>query len=132
MIETKAAFSPHLIRQDQLRALKQDVIVADMAFDVRITQSGLILPNDNGTGMGIRPRWGQVYAVGPEQQDVQVGQWVCVAHGRWTRGIDIEDEEGKRAIRKIDPNDILLSSDSETCPQDDTMSEAMHVQNQTR
>jgi len=128
MIETKAAFSPHLIRQDQLRALKQDVIVADMAFDVRITQSGLILPNDNGTGMGIRPRWGQVYAVGPEQQDVAVGQWVCVAHGRWTRGIDIEDEMGKRAIRKIDPKDILLISDSETCPQDDTMSDAVHVQ----
>jgi len=55
-----------------------------------------------------------------------------MAHGRWTRGIDIEDEMGKRAIRKIDPNDILLSSDSATCPQDDTMSEAMHVQNQTR
>jgi len=132
MIKSKAAFSPHLIRQGQLRALKKDVIVADMIFDMRITQSGLILPNDNGTGLGIRPRWGQVYAVGPEQQDVQVGQWVCVAHGRWTRGIDIEDEEGKRAIRKIDPNDILLSSDSETCPQDDTMSEAMHVQKQTR
>ena len=30
---TKAAFSPHLIRQDQLRALKKDVIVADMIFD---------------------------------------------------------------------------------------------------
>jgi len=132
MIQTKAAFSPHLIRQGQLRALKKDVIVADMIFDVRITQSGLILPNDNGTGLGIRPRWGQVYAVGPEQQDVEVGQWVCVAHGRWTRGIDIEDEMGKRAIRKIDPNDILLSSDSATGPQDDTMSEAMHVQNQTR
>jgi hypothetical protein len=132
MIESKAAFSPHLIRQGQLRALKKDVIVADMIFDVRITQSGLILPNDNGTGLGIRPRWGQVYAVGPEQQDVEVGQWVCVAHGRWTRGIDIEDEMGKRAIRKIDPNDILLSSNSATCPQDDTMSEAMHVQNQTR
>jgi hypothetical protein len=108
--------------------LKQDVIVADMAFDTRITQSGLILPNDNGTGMGIRPRWGQVYAVGPEQQDVAVGQWVCVAHGRWTRGIDIEDEMGKRAIRKIDPKDILLISDSATCPQDDTMSDAVHVQ----
>ena len=132
MIETKAAFSPHLIRQDQLRALKQDVIVADMAFDVRITQSGLILPNDNGTGMGIRPRWGQVYAVGPEQQDVKVGQWVCVAHGRWTRGIDIEDGEldHKRTIRKIDPNDILLISDSETCPQDDTMSTAVHIAKQ--
>jgi hypothetical protein len=125
---TKAAFSPHLIQKDKFRALKKDVIVADMLFDIRITQSGLILPNDNGTGLGIRPRWGQVYAVGPDQLDVRAGQWVCVAHGRWTRGIDIEDETGKRTIRKIDPKDILLMSDSATCPQDDTMGDAVHVQ----
>ena len=67
------------------------VIVEDMEFDVRITQTGLILPNDNGKSSGIRPRWGRVYAVGPEQQDVRVGEWICVAHGRWTRGLDIED-----------------------------------------
>jgi len=127
---TKAAFSPHLIQKDKFRALKKDVIVADMLFDIRITQSGLILPNDNGTGLGIRPRWGQVYAVGPDQLDVRAGQWVCVAHGRWTRGIDIEDETGKRTIRKIDPKDILLMSDSATCPQDDTMGDAVHVQSQ--
>lgn len=132
MTQTKAAYSPHRIEKNQLRALRQDVIVTDMVFDTRITQSGLILPNDNGTGLGIRPRWGQVYAVGADQHDVQVGQWVCVAHGRWTRGIDIEDAEGRRSIRKIDPKDILLISDSEHCPQDDTMSEAMHVQGQTR
>ena len=130
MIEPKAAFAPHQIKRSEIRALKQDVIVTDMAFDVRITQSGLILPNDNGTGLGIRPRWGQVYATGPDQDDVEVGQWVCVAHGRWTRGVDIEDETGRRTIRKIDPKDILLISDSETCPQDDTMGDAVHVQSQ--
>jgi hypothetical protein len=130
MIETKAAFAPHQIKRSEIRALKKDVIVTDMAFDVRITQSGLILPNDNGTGLGIRPRWGQVYATGPDQDDVAVGQWVCVAHGRWTRGVDIEDESGLRTIRKIDPKDILLISDAETCPQDDTMGDAVHVQSQ--
>lgn len=132
MIETKAAFAPHQIDQSQIRALKKDIIVTDMSFDVRITQSGLILPNDNGTGMGIRPRWGRVYAVGPDQTDVHVGQWICVAHGRWTRGIDIQDQSGLRTIRKIDPKDILLISDSETCPQDDTISDAVHVQSRTR
>jgi hypothetical protein len=34
-----------------------------------------------------------------------------VAHGRWTRGVDIEDETGKHTIRRIDANDILLISD---------------------
>lgn len=129
---TKPAFAPHKINKNQLQALHDNVIVSDMIFDARITQAGLILPNDNGTSLGIRPRWGQVYAVGPTQKEVKVGQWVCVAHGRWTRGLDIEDESGKRTIRRIDPHDILLISDSETMPQDDTMSSAVHIQKQSR
>lgn len=128
----KPAFAPHQIRQSELRALKKDVLVTDMSFDQRITQGGLILLNDNGTSLGIRPRWGRVYATGSEQKDVVVGQWICVAHGRWTRGIDIEDESGKRTIRKIDPKDILLISDSEEMPQDDSMSTAVHVAKQTK
>jgi hypothetical protein len=126
----KAAFAPHQIKQSELKALKKDVLVTDMIFDQRITQSGLILLNDNGTSLGIRPRWGQVYAVGPKQTDVRVGQWICVAHGRWTRGLEIEDETGQHTIRKIDPSDILLIS--ETQPQDDTMSTAVHVAKQTQ
>jgi hypothetical protein len=126
----KPAFAPHQIKQSELKALKKDVLVTDMSFDQRITQSGLILLNDNGTSLGIRPRWGQVYAVGPLQTDVKVGQWICVAHGRWTRGLEIQDETGERTIRKIDPNDILLIS--ETQPQDDTMSTAVHVAKQTK
>lgn len=122
---TKAAFAPHRLNQDQIRAIKADVIVTDMVFDERITRGGIVLLNDNGTTRGIRPRWGQVYAVGPTQQDVQVGQWVCVAHGRWTRGLDIEDESGKRTIRKIDPKDILLVADEQ--PLDTTFSDAVHI-----
>lgn len=126
----KAAFAPHQLDQNQIQAIRKDVIVTDMTFDARITSSGIILQNDNGTSLGIRPRWGQVYAVGPEQTDVTVGQWVCVAHGRWTRGLDIEDQGIKRTIRKIDPNDILLVSDS--LPNDDTMSTSVHIQQQSR
>lgn len=129
---TKPAFSPHKLSQNQIKALHDHVIVTEMIFDQRITQSGLILMNDNGTTLGIRPRWGRVYAVGPKQQDVRVGQWVCVAHGRWTRGLDIEDESGKQTIRRIDPADILLISDSPDMPQDDTISTAVHVQKKER
>jgi hypothetical protein len=124
----KPAFAPHKLKKNQIRAIKRDIIVTDMNFDVRLSNGGLILLNDNGKSTGIRPRWGRVYAVGPEQQDVRVGQWVCVAHGRWTRGLDIEDESGQRTIRKIDPKDILLVSDSEQMPQDETMSTAIHVE----
>ena len=130
----KLAFEPHRLNQEQLKALNDNVLVSEMEFDTRITQSGLIIPNDNGTSLGIRPRWGRVYAIGKDQKSVQVGQWIMVAHGRWTRGIDIDDGQvgHKRTIRKIDPKDILLVSDSEERPQDDTMSIAVHVAKQTK
>jgi len=122
----KAAYSAHRVDRHQLHPLKDSVIVSDMVFDERITSGGIVLLNDNGKGTGIRPRWGQVYAVGPEQKDVAVGQWICVAHGRWTRGIEVEDETGKRTLRRIDPNDILLISDEPV--HDETWSDAVHVE----
>lgn len=122
----KAAFSAHQLNKDQIQPLNDHVIVSDMVFDERITNGGIVLLNDNGKGTGIRPRWGQVYAVGPEQKEVRVGQWLCVAHGRWTRGIDIEDETGKKTLRRIDPNDILATADNPV--HDETWSDAVHVE----
>jgi hypothetical protein len=126
----KAAFAPHQLTAVDLQPLRTDVIVSEMAFEQRVTSTGIILLNDNGTGLGIRPRWGQVYAVGPDQTDVAVGEWICVAHGRWTRGIDINDNGVERTIRRIDPADILLVSNE--LPQDDTMSTAEHVESKHR
>jgi len=123
------AFEAHRIRS--LRALRDSVIVADMEFSGRTLSSGIILHNDNGTTAGIRPRWGQIYAVGADQQDVQPGQWVCVAHGRWTRGLNIEDDAVIKTIRRIDPADILLVSDTEPGT-DDTISDAIQAQPKNR
>ena len=123
---TKLAYQAHQLRRDQLKPLNDSVIVGEMVFDQRITTGGIVLLNDNGKSTGIRPRWGQVYAVGPEQHDVRVGEWVCVAHGRWTRGIDIEDENGKQTLRRVDPKDILIQTDEE--PNDETFSTAIHVE----
>ena len=125
-METKAAFSAHRFDRKQIQPLNDSVIVADMVFDERITTGGIVLLNDNGKGTGIRPRWGQVYAVGPKQQDITPGQWVLVAHGRWTRGIDVEDETGKKTLRRVDPKDLMMISD--VLPQDDTMSDAVHIE----
>lgn len=122
----KLAYSAHKLRREQLHPLNDSVIVTDMEFAERFTNSGIVLPSDNGKSTGIRPRWGRVYAVGPKQQDVQVGEWVCVAHGRWTRGIDIEDETGKHTLRRVDPKDIMLTADER--PDDLTFSEAIHVE----
>lgn len=94
-----------------LRALRNHVIVTDMNFDQKISHGGIIIPISDGKLEGIHPRWGRVYAVGPAQQDIKVGQYVCVKHGRWTRGIKIEDPTGEYTIRRVDPADILLTSD---------------------
>ena len=124
----KAAYSAH--RVSKLQALSDSVLVEDMTFDERISNGGIVLLNDNGKSSGIRPRWGKVYAVGPEQQEVRVGEWILVAHGRWTRGLDIEDDSGKRTIRKIDPKDILMSANER--PQDVTFSDAINVEKKQR
>lgn len=101
--------------------LGDNVLVRDMKFDGRITSTGIILPGDDGKDSGIRPRWAQIYAVGPEQKEVKVGQWVLVSHGRWTRGIDLELENGeKMTLRKIDLAEMLMISDEPVS--DDTMS----------
>lgn len=119
----KPAYSPHKLSRDNLRPLNDWVLISDMQFNGRTLSSGIILLGDDGKADGIRPRWGRVYAIGPEQKDVAIGQYVCVAHGRWTRGVDIEDESGKQTIRRIDPKDILLISDEPTL--DDTISQAI-------
>ena len=118
-------------RVSRLRALGDSVIVTDMMFDQRQLSSGIILPSDDGKSSGIRPRWGRVYAVGPDHRDVRPGQWICVAHGRWTRGVEIEDDQGPQTIRKIDPSDILLVSDQQP-DIDDTMSDAVVVPERSR
>jgi hypothetical protein len=118
-----AAFAP--IRVGQIRALSDHVLVSDMKFkESRTLSSGVILLQDDGKSSGIRPRWAQIYAIGPDQTDVAPGQWICVAHGRWTRGLEIQDDSGVKTIRKIDPKDILLVSDQPPGT-DDTISAAV-------
>jgi hypothetical protein len=113
-------FTPHKV--NSLRALNDHVLVKDMNFSGRQLSSGIVLLNDDMRTAGIRPRWAEVYAVGPDQEDIQVGQWVLVAHGRWTRGVEIEDQTGEVTIRRIDVDDVLLITDEE--PSDDTQSAA--------
>lgn len=113
-----------------IKPLGETVLVTDMNFKERFTSTGIILLNDDGKSSGIRPRWGKVYAVGPEQTDIVVGEWILVAHGRWTRGVEIEDATGTSTLRKVDPKDILLRTDE--CPADDTMSDAVQSEHKTR
>ena len=94
-----------------LRPLHDHIIVNEMTFNSRQLSSGVILLGDDGKTDGIRPRWCQVYAVGPEQKDVRVGQWILVEHGRWTRGVHVEIGDEKLTLRRIDGSAMMMVSD---------------------
>ncbi len=98
-------------RHIQIRAIHNDVIVSDMDFGEIRLSSGIILRSDDGKTHGIKPRWGKVYKVGPEQKDVKEGQWILIEHGRWSRKIKINDGESEKEIQKVDVNCILAVSD---------------------
>ena len=122
----KLAFAPHKFNKSQFKPIGSHIIVCDMSFDQRITHGGILLPNDDMKSAGIRPRWGKIYAVGSKNKDTDIveGKWVCVSHGRWTRGIEIEDETGKKTLRRVDADDILMMSDEEVS--DSTLSEMVY------
>ena len=107
----------------KIAPLGDSVLVSDMSFAERFTTGGIVLLGDDGKSSGIRPRWARVYAIGPNQHDVAVGEWVLVAHGRWSRGIEVHVDDNKFTLRRVDPKDIMLSSN--TLPTDDTLSAAV-------
>jgi len=93
-----------------IKAKGDNILAISMDKGERKTAGGIVIPDDNGKEHGIRPRWCQVHSVGPRSElidDVQPGDWILVAHGRWTHGIEA-DEVG--IIWRIDPNGILLHS----------------------
>ena len=95
-----------------LRAIGNKVLVSNMYFGEQTTKSGLILRSDDGETRGIYPRWGQVYAKGPENNDpFEVGDWILIEHGRWTRGISVEDDSGTVEVRMVENESILAVSD---------------------
>ena len=103
----------HTVSDSDIQPIGKRVFVYNMRFGDIKTKGGLILLDDDGKEQGIHPRWGRVYAVGAKQEDVTVGQWVLVAHGRWTRGMLVEKDGVKEEVRMVDEKDILLVSDVE-------------------
>ncbi len=93
--------------------LKKRVLVSDMHFGETRSKGGIILVDDDGSQSGIHPRWAKIYAVGNKQEDVKVGQWILVSHGRWSRAFKVSKDGVELEVRMIDENDILLVSDDE-------------------
>jgi len=78
----------------------------------RKSQGGVIMKEDDFGESAIRPRWFEVTHVGPDQDQISVGQYILLPHGRWSRGIDMDGsmrEEDKLFL--VDHDDILGTSD---------------------
>lgn len=96
----------------KLIPIRDNVLITDMDFGEQKTKGGIVLPSDDGKNEGIKSRWGRVWAVGPAQQDVKVGEWILLEHGRWTRGVIVVEEDGSEiTIRRADLNAILAVAD---------------------
>ena len=94
-----------------IKPIRNRVIVKNMHFGEQRSASGLIITDDNGSGRGIYPRWGQVHSKGPENKDdYDVGDWILVEHGRWTRGIKIDQGDGEIELRMVEAESVMLCS----------------------
>ena len=94
-----------------VRAKGKDVLVSDMHFGDQVTSGGIIIGNDDGKTRGVYPRWGKVFSKGPDNKDdFEVGDWILVMHGRWTRGIMINIDDNDIEIRKVELTSILAYS----------------------
>ena len=107
--------------------LRDKVIVHHMHFGEQKSSGGIVILGDDGKDRGIHPRWGQVFAVGPEhKEEFGVGDWILVEHGRWTRGIQLELENGEETtIRMVDNSCVLMWS--ETKPEDELIAKTLDV-----
>ena len=95
-----------------LTPLRDKVFFSNMNFEEEVTAGGIVLTSDNGKGQGIKPRWAQVWAVGPDQKDVKVGEWILMEHARWTREFEYEAEDGTvTKLHMADLKAIMCSAD---------------------
>jgi len=95
------------------RAIGNRVLVTDMNFGEQTTKGGIILTSDDGKTRGIYPRWAKVYSKGPDNKDpYEVGQWILIEHGRWTRGLKLETDNGELEVRMVESESILAWSDN--------------------
>jgi co-chaperonin GroES (HSP10) len=114
----------------KLIPIRDNVLVTDMNFDARVSKGGIVLPSDDGKSEGVRHRWGRVWAIGPEQKDVKVNEWILLEHGRWTRGVTVVEEDGTEiTIRRADIKAILMVTEEK--PSEDTFGVHGQVTHQT-
>jgi co-chaperonin GroES (HSP10) len=100
------------VARGRIKPIRDRILVTDIDFGDVKTASGIIIPGADGKTAGIHPRWGRVWAVGPEQKDVKIGEWIMIEHGRWTRKFEVEDDDGNIIkVHGVDNKAIMMSAD---------------------
>jgi co-chaperonin GroES (HSP10) len=97
--------------EGKLIPLNDNILVVDMNFEEQKTASGIVIQSDDGKAHGVKPRWCKVWAIGPDQNEVKVGEWILVEHGRWTRGVTVREEGKEFTIRRVECSAVMCSAD---------------------
>lgn len=99
----------HHTQASEIEAICDHILIDGLDTFAERKVNGIILPGENETERGIRPRWARVCSTGPDQDSVNVGDWVLVKHGSWTRGTLING----KIYRRVDPKEIYLVSEEQ-------------------
>jgi len=100
-----------------IRPLQNRVLAELQGLDQRVTASGIVIASENGKDRGIRPRWAKAVLVGEGIDWVKPGQYILVAHGRWSRQFECEHNGEKLKLVHLDNKECLIVTDEE--PMDD-------------
>ena len=95
------------------KLMKGKVLVSGLERGMSMTKGGIILTDDNMSETGVRTRWAKIHMLADNIDDMVVGEYVLLEHGRWTNKIKIQDDNGDDVdVWYIDyPSGVLLVGD---------------------
>lgn len=92
--------------------IQDHVLVSDLYFGDQKTAGGIIITSDDGKARGVYPRWAKVHAKGPKNnEEYNVGDWILIEHGRWTRAIDCDIDGEEITLHRVATDAILCMSE---------------------
>lgn len=95
-----------------VKPLKERILAELLGLEQRVTSGGIIIQSENGKDRGVRPRWAKVHYVGDGIDWVVPGQYILVAHGRWSRQFEVESETGETLkLVHLDNKECLIVAD---------------------
>lgn len=98
----------------KLRAINDCILCIDGDFGDTYTRGGILLKKTIGKAEGITPRWFRVLDVGPDIKYIKPDQWVLVSYGRWSEGLEIEDERfngERKTVWRVEAESCLAIAD---------------------